>query len=159
MKPKLVVGNWKMNKPFDDAQDLILDIQNNLKDRKLQTEVVLCPPFVYMELITDIAEEEDSQFYAGAQNCSEHESGAYTGEVSAEMLASMGVEFCIVGHSERRKYFGETHPEIPWDKIYDMRIVLAHMYVTVDCDIVYKTVKNDLPKLRTQLLQLKEELR
>lgn len=112
MKPKLVVGNWKMNKSFDDAQDLILDIQNNLKDRKLQTEVILCPPFVYMELITDIAEEEDSQFYAGAQNCSEHESGAYTGEVSAEMLASMGVEFCIVGHSERRKYFGETNAVI-----------------------------------------------
>ena len=112
MKPKLVVGNWKMNKSFDDAQDLILDIQNNLKDRKLQTEVVLCPPFVYMELLTDIAEEEDSQFYAGAQNCSEHESGAYTGEVSAEMLASMGVEFCIVGHSERRKYFGETNAVI-----------------------------------------------
>ena len=97
-----------MNKSFDDAQDLILDIQNALKDLKLQTEVVLCPPFVYLELLTDIAEEEDSQFYAGAQNCSEHESGAYTGEVSAEMLASMGVEFCIVGHSERRKYFGET---------------------------------------------------
>ena len=112
MKPKLVVGNWKMNKSFDDAQDLILDIQNSLKDLKLQTEVVLCPPFVYMELLTDIAEEEDSQFCAGAQNCSEHESGAYTGEVSAEMLASMGVEFCIVGHSERRKYFGETNAVI-----------------------------------------------
>ena len=112
MKPKLVVGNWKMNKSFDDAQDLILDIQNALKDLKLQTEVVLCPPFVYMELMTDIAEEEESQFYAGAQNCSEHASGAYTGEVSAEMLASMGVEFCIVGHSERRKYFGETNATI-----------------------------------------------
>lgn len=112
MKPKLVVGNWKMNKSFDDAQDLILGVQDSLKGLKLQTEVVLCPPFVYMELLTDIAEEEDSQFYAGAQNCSEHESGAYTGEVSAEMLASMGVEFCIVGHSERRKYFGETNETI-----------------------------------------------
>ncbi len=61
--------------------------------------------------------------------------------------------------SKIRKYFGETHPEIPWDKIYDMRIVLAHMYVTVDCDIVYKTAKKDLPKLRIQLLQLKEGLR
>lgn len=109
MKPKLVVGNWKMNKSFDDAQDLILDIQNALKDQRLQTEVILCPPLVYMELLTDIAEEEDSQFYAGAQNCSEHSSGAYTGEVSAEMLASMGVEFCIVGHSERRKYFNESN--------------------------------------------------
>ena len=57
--------------------------------------------------LKDIAEEEESQFYAGAQNCSEHASGAYTGEISAEMLASMGVEFCIVGHSERRKYYSD----------------------------------------------------
>ncbi len=101
-----------MNKSFDDAQDLIIDIQEALKDKKLKTEVGVCPPFVYMELRTDIAEEEDSQFYAGAQNCSEFEKGAYTGEVSAEMLASLGVEFCIVGHSERRKYFGESNATI-----------------------------------------------
>jgi triosephosphate isomerase len=129
MKPKLVVGNWKMNKSFDDAQDLILDIQNGLKDLKLQTEVVLCPPFVYMELITDIAEEEESQFYAGAQNCSEHASGAYTGEVSAEMLASMGVEFCIVGHSERRKYFGESNATIA----QKIKLLLEHDIVPIVC--------------------------
>lgn len=60
--------------------------------------------------------------------------------------------------SKLRKTFESSHPEIPWDKIYDMRIVLAHMYVTVDCEIVYKTVKNDLPSLKSQLLNLKNSL-
>ena len=60
--------------------------------------------------------------------------------------------------SKLRKIFETSHPEIPWDKIYDMRIVLAHMYVTVDCEIVYKTVKNDLPSLKRQLLDLKNSL-
>lgn len=60
--------------------------------------------------------------------------------------------------SKLRKTFESKYPEIPWDKIYDMRIVLAHMYVTVDCDIVYKTAKNDLPILKKQLLKIKEDL-
>lgn len=106
MKPKLVIGNWKMNKSFDAAEDLISDIQDAIEDWNLQTAVVLCPPFPYLELATDHADE--SNFEIGAQNCSEFDNGAYTGEISASMLADMGVEFCIVGHSERRKYFNET---------------------------------------------------
>jgi len=61
--------------------------------------------------------------------------------------------------SKLRKTFEKDYPEIPWDKIYDMRIILAHMYITVDCDIVYKTVKNDLPTLKTQLLKIKEDIK
>ena len=60
--------------------------------------------------------------------------------------------------SKLRKTFEQSHQEIPWDKIYDMRIVLAHMYVTVDCKIVYNTVKNDLPKLKEQMLAIKNSL-
>lgn len=60
--------------------------------------------------------------------------------------------------SKIRKTLEDKYPEIPWDKIYDMRIVLAHMYITVDCDIVYKTVKNDLPVLKNQLLKIKNDL-
>ena len=60
--------------------------------------------------------------------------------------------------SKLRKTFEKDYPEIPWDKIYDMRIVLAHMYITVDCNIVYKTVKNDLPVLREQLEHIKNNL-
>ncbi len=110
MKPKVVIGNWKMNKSFDDAEDLISGISDALEGWNLQTQIVLCPPYLYLELATDHADE--SVFACGAQNCSEFENGAYTGEISASMLADIGVDFCIVGHSERRKYFGESNAVI-----------------------------------------------
>lgn len=110
MKPKLVIGNWKMNKSFEEADDLIIEISEALEGLTLQTGVVLCPPFLYLELTTDHAEE--NEFSAGAQNCSEFSNGAYTGEISAEMISEIGVEFCLVGHSERRKYFGESNKTI-----------------------------------------------
>lgn len=129
MKPKIVIGNWKMNKNFDEAEELISTIDEKLEDYNLETEVVLCPPMVYAELITDHASQEGSQFYAGVQNVSEYENGAYTGEVSAEMLAGMDVSFCIVGHSERRKYFGETNAIV----LKKMLRLLANDIVPVMC--------------------------
>jgi len=125
MKSKIVIGNWKMNKTFEEAEDLISQIESALADYNLSTEVVLCPPLVYTELVTDHADDDDSHFYAGVQNVSEYPNGAYTGEISAEMLASMDVSFCIVGHSERRKFFGETN-----------EIVLKKMIRLLDNDIV-----------------------
>ena len=129
MKPKIVIGNWKMNKNFDEAQDLINDITEKLADYNLETEVVLCPPMLYAELVTDLADEEGAPFYAGVQNVSEYENGAYTGEVSAEMLAGIDVSFCIVGHSERRKYFGETNAIV----LKKMQRLLANDIVPVMC--------------------------
>ena len=129
MKPKIVIGNWKMNKNFDEAQDLINDITEKLKDYNLETEVVLCPPLVYAELATDLADEDGAPFYAGVQNVSEYENGAYTGEVSAEMLAGLDVSFCIVGHSERRKYFGETNDIV----LKKMKRLLLNDIVPVMC--------------------------
>ncbi len=110
MKEKLVIGNWKMNKSFGEADDLLNDIADKLQEYQLRTGVVMCPPYLYLELATDLADEND--FSAGAQNCSEFDNGAYTGEISAEMLSEIGIEFCIVGHSERRKYFSETNETI-----------------------------------------------
>lgn len=110
MKPKLIIGNWKMNKSFDEAEDLITDIEEALENGNLHSEVVICPPYPYLELATDHADE--ANFMCGAQNCSEFSNGAYTGEISASMLAELGVEFCIVGHSERRKYFGESNETV-----------------------------------------------
>ncbi|MCQ2286002.1 MAG: triose-phosphate isomerase [Bacteroidales bacterium] len=112
MKEKLVIGNWKMNKTFEQADELIGDIFDKLSEFHKNTEVVLCPPSLYLELATDYAEEEGSGFHVGAQNCSEYTNGAYTGEISAEMLSEIGAEFCIVGHSERRKYFNEDNAVI-----------------------------------------------
>lgn len=127
MKPKLVIGNWKMNKSFDEAEDLISEIEDSLENWSLQTTVVLCPPSLYLELATDHADE--SSFLCGAQNCSEYSNGAFTGEISASMIADIGVDFCIVGHSERRKYFGETNSIIA----QKVDRVLENMMIPVVC--------------------------
>lgn len=123
MKSKLVIGNWKMNLDFESAESLADEIQAAIAEYNLQTEVALCPPFPFLELVTDYADE--ANFTAGAQNCSQFANGAYTGEVSAEMLATMGVDFCIVGHSERRKYFHETNDVIAQkvDRLTEQQII------------------------------------
>lgn len=111
MRKRIVAGNWKMNKTFQDAEDLVFEISDALHERgKGETVVIVCPPAIYLEMATDIASEND--FFIGAQNASEWESGAYTGEISSAMLQSMGVNYVILGHSERRQYFGETDKSI-----------------------------------------------
>jgi len=97
-----------MNKSFPDAEELIAEIADKLESMDtVHQDVILCPPYVYLEMATDIA--EDSVFSVGAQNINENDEGAYTGEISGIMLASMEVEYCIIGHSERRKYYREDH--------------------------------------------------
>jgi len=97
-----------MNNTFLEAEQLIERIADELDEIILGTiEVILCPPFVYLEMATDVAEE--CNFKVGAQNLSENEEGAFTGEISATMLESLEVEYCIIGHSERRKYFHEDN--------------------------------------------------
>lgn len=118
MRKKIVAGNWKMNKDFQDAEDLMFEIVDELTEKGSgDTEVIVCPPAVYLEMSSDIAAENG--FMVGAQNLSQFESGAYTGEISASMLHSMGISHCILGHSERRSYFGEN------DKIIAAKVDLA----------------------------------
>ncbi|MBM3405096.1 MAG: triose-phosphate isomerase [Bacteroidetes bacterium] len=107
MREKIVAGNWKMNKTFTEAEELMHQIADGLEQMEEdKVGVILCPPAIYLEMAIDISEE--SSFFVGAQNISEHESGAYTGEISAPMLASLNIDYCIIGHSERRKYFEEN---------------------------------------------------
>ena len=121
MRKKIVAGNWKMNKDFQEAEDLMFEIVDELTEKGSgETEVVICPPSVYLEMSSDIAAENG--FMIGAQNLSQWESGAYTGEISASMLHSMGISHCILGHSERRTYFGET------DKVIATKVDLALKY-------------------------------
>ncbi len=121
MRKKIVAGNWKMNKDFQDAEDLMFEIVDELTEKGSDdTEVIICPPAVYLEMSSDIAAENG--FMIGAQNLSQWESGAYTGEISASMLHSMGITHSILGHSERRTYFGET------DKIVAAKIDLVLKY-------------------------------
>ena len=97
-----------MNKTFTEADDLVNDIMNKLESVSLkpETQLIVCPPFPFLEMVSDYS--DDSYFEVGAQNVSDQESGAYTGEVSAAMLESMEIGYCIVGHSERRAYYHET---------------------------------------------------
>ena len=108
MRKHIVAGNWKMNCTFTEADELINGIMEKLEKTELprETLLIVCPPFPYLEMTTDYA--NDSYFLVGAQNVSDQEKGAYTGEVSAEMLESCEIDYCIVGHSERRAYYGET---------------------------------------------------
>jgi len=104
-RKKLMAGNWKMNKTAADAAALIKDIAFNVGQRG-DVDVVVCPPFTALE--TAAAALEGSVVKLGAQNMHPEASGAYTGEISAPMLRSLFVTHVILGHSERRTYFGET---------------------------------------------------
>ncbi len=110
MRKKIVAGNWKMNLTFEEAEELVGTLAEELDGKKKKCEVILCPPSPYLEMASDYADE--SGLHIAAQNVSEYDNGAYTGEVSASMLASMEIEYCIIGHSERRKYFGETNAQL-----------------------------------------------
>jgi len=108
MREFLVAGNWKMNKTFQEAEDLTAQITEAVE--KLNTanvEVILCPPSLYLEMVLDLTDE--THVAVGAQNINDHDYGAFTGEISAPMLKSMEVEYCIIGHSERRKQFNELN--------------------------------------------------
>ncbi len=102
---KLLAANWKMNLTLQEAETLAKNITEYLKQQNLRQKVVLAPSFPFLAAVKKITGEV---LEVAAQNVSEHLRGAFTGEVSAEMLASVGCSYSLVGHSERRKYFGET---------------------------------------------------
>ena len=107
MRKKIIAGNWKMNKTFEEGMALVTEITGMLKDEYSgSAEVVIIPPFTHVNAISRMMADAKNTT-VGAQNCSNHASGAYTGEVSAAMLKSVGATYVIIGHSERRQYFFE----------------------------------------------------
>jgi triosephosphate isomerase len=110
MRKKLVAGNWKMNLLWDDAISLITDVINLEKSANLtHTEVAIYPPSIYLRHGIELVKNTGSALKIGAQNCSEQINGAFTGELSAAMLSSLGTSAVIIGHSERRAYYAETN--------------------------------------------------
>jgi len=113
MRKKIVAGNWKMNKSWPEAQELAKALSSHSHSFPADVEVIIAPPALYLQ---GLRSELPASVAVAAQNCSQHESGAFTGEISAGMLKSMNVHYSIIGHSERRQYFGETN-EIIREKV------------------------------------------
>ncbi|TWR31666.1 triose-phosphate isomerase [Mucilaginibacter pallidiroseus] len=109
MRKKIVAGNWKMNLDYNEGLALFSEVTNMVKDEATGTQqVVVCSPFIHLHSLVQLAKGY-SNIAVGAQNAHQAESGAFTGEISAKQIKSVGAEYVILGHSERRQYFGETN--------------------------------------------------
>lgn len=106
MRKKIAAGNWKMNTTPAQGTELAAAIASRRNEAGNDVDFIICPPFTHLTEV--IRATRGKGVAVGAQNCAAEPKGAYTGEVSAEMLASIGVEYVILGHSERRQYYGET---------------------------------------------------
>ncbi len=106
MRKNIVAGNWKMNTTLAEGVGLAKDVNEALKGFAPNCDVVIAVPFTHLASVNAVI--DSSKLGLGAENCADHKSGAYTGEVSAAMVASTGAAYVILGHSERRQYYGET---------------------------------------------------
>ncbi|MXV50222.1 triose-phosphate isomerase [Pedobacter sp. HMF7647] len=108
MRKKIVAGNWKMNQDYQSGLSLFSEVVNMVSDEITGDQlVIVCSPFIHLNSLVQL-KKAGVNVFIGAQNCHQEESGAYTGEISAQMLKSAGVEYVILGHSERRQYFEES---------------------------------------------------
>ena len=107
MRKNIVAGNWKMNKNLQEGIELAKELQSVLNGKTVKCDVVICTPFIHLASVNGVIDGKAVKL--GAENCADKASGAYTGEVSAEMIASTGAKYVILGHSERRAYYGETN--------------------------------------------------
>jgi triosephosphate isomerase (TIM) len=107
MRKNIVAGNWKMNKDIQEGLALAKELNDILASKKVNCDVIIGTPFIHLASVAALV--DSSKLGVAAQNCADHVSGAYTGEVSAAMVKSTGAQFVILGHSERRAYYGETN--------------------------------------------------
>jgi len=127
MRKNIVAGNWKMNKTLQEGIELAKELNTVLTADKPKCDVVICTPFIHLACVVPAV--DTSVIGVGAENCADKESGAYTGEVSAAMVASTGAQYVILGHSERRAYYHET-PEILKEKV---KLALANGLTPIFC--------------------------
>ncbi len=127
MRKNIVAGNWKMNKTLQEGLALATELNDVLASATPNCEVVVGTPFIHLASVASAV--DTSKIHVAAQNCADKVSGAYTGEVSAAMVKSTGAEYVILGHSERRAYYGETY-EILKEKV---QLALANNLKPIFC--------------------------
>jgi len=126
-RKKIVAGNWKMNKSLQEAKTLVEKITDQVNEFDDVIKIII-PPFPYLDAIHHITSTK-ANFFSGAQNCHTNASGAYTGEVSAGILSSVGCQYVLVGHSERRSYFKEKDADL----VLKIKQALAHQLQPIFC--------------------------
>ena len=129
MRKLMIAGNWKMNKTYTEGVVLAQGLADALKDAEVKVDVVVCPPTVDLKGVSEVIDQTNAQFALGAQNVYFEESGAFTGETAPSMLESVGATYCVIGHSERRGYFGETDEDIN----KKAKALMAHNIVPISC--------------------------
>jgi len=127
MRKNIVAGNWKMNKNLQEGIALAKELNDALTADKPNCDVVICTPFIHLASVTPLVDK--ATIGVGAENCADKVSGAFTGEVSAEMVVSTGAQYVILGHSERRAYYHET-VEILEEKV---KLALANGLTPIFC--------------------------
>ncbi len=147
MRTRMIAGNWKMNTTLSEAKNLA---QSLTTISSLQTEVVIFPPFISLETVrTSI---QNSQIKLGAQTLHHEEKGAYTGEISGPMLKSVGCEYVLIGHSERRQYFNEDNALLN----KKIRAAISHQIIPILCvgeSLAERENNTTLDVIKTQLLE------
>ena len=129
MRNRMIAGNWKMNETYTEGVVLAQGLAKELADGTGDVDVVVCPPAVDLKGVAEVIEQENAPFALGAQNVYWEESGAFTGETAPNMLTNIGATYCIIGHSERRGYFGETDEDIN----KKAKALMAHGIVPISC--------------------------
>ncbi len=128
MRKHMIAGNWKMNKTYTEAVTLAKELADALGEGN-GVEVVVCPPAVDLKAVGEVIAQTEAPMALGAQNVYYEESGAYTGETAPRMLTSVGATYCIIGHSERREYFGETDEDVN----KKAKALMAHNIIPISC--------------------------
>ena len=153
MRNRMIAGNWKMNETFAEGVELAQGIVDQLASGTGNVDVVIAPPLVDLKGVSEVLSQANSSVALSAQNVYWEESGAFTGETSPAMLTSVGATHCIIGHSERRGYFGETDEDIN----RKAKALMAHDIVPISCCGESLEVRNAGTHVQFVVDQIKED--
>ena len=153
MRNRMIAGNWKMNETFAEGVELAQGIVDQLASGTGNVDVVIAPPLVDLKGVSEVLTQANSSVALSAQNVYWEESGAFTGETSPAMLTSVGATHCIIGHSERRGYFGETDEDIN----RKAKALMAHDIVPISCCGESLEVRNAGTHVQFVVDQIKED--